>query len=94
MLRTPLAADFALVAEQQPVGSVWLTVMSFEALLFTDLRSPSSCWRWRKERTELRHRTAAMVRSAHRHRQPRAFLQDAADSGQGSQRQSPAYRVC
>ena len=58
-------------------GSVWLTVLSFEALLFT-ISIAFILLAMAKERTELRHRTAAMVDPLTGISNRRAFLQDAA----------------
>ena len=58
-------------------GSVWLTVLSFEALLFT-ISIAFILLAMAKERTELRHRTAAMVDPLTGIANRRAFLQDAA----------------
>ncbi len=66
-----------MVADQQHVGSVWLTVLSFEALLFT-ISIAFILLAMAKERTELRHRTAAMVDPLTGIANRRAFLQDAA----------------
>jgi diguanylate cyclase (GGDEF)-like protein len=57
-------------------GSVWLTVLSFEALLFT-ISIAFILLAMAKERTELRHRTAAMVDSLTGIANRRAFLQEA-----------------
>ena len=57
-------------------GSVWLTVLSFEALLFT-ISIAFILLAMAKERTELRHRTAAMVDPLTGIANRRAFLQDA-----------------
>ena len=56
----------------QVFDSVWLTVLSFEALLFT-IAIAFILLAMAKERTEFRHKTAAHGRSAHRHRQPPRF---------------------
>ncbi len=58
-------------------GSVWLTVLSFEALLFT-ISIAFILLAMAKERTELRHRTAAMVDPLTGIANRRSFLQDAA----------------
>jgi diguanylate cyclase (GGDEF)-like protein len=59
------------------LGSVWLTVLSFEALLFT-ISIAFILLAMAKERTELRHRTAAMVDPLTGIANRRSFLQDAA----------------
>jgi diguanylate cyclase (GGDEF)-like protein len=56
--------------------SVWLTVMSFEALLFT-ISIAFILLAMAKERTELRHRTAALVDPLTGIANRRSFLQDA-----------------
>jgi GGDEF domain-containing protein len=58
-------------------GSVWLTVLSFEALLFT-ISIAFVLLAMAKERTELRHRTAAMVDPLTGIANRRSFMQDAA----------------
>jgi diguanylate cyclase (GGDEF)-like protein len=78
LLRTPLVA----VLPSKPTsngmfGSVWLTVLSFEALLFT-ISVAFILLAMAKERTELRHRTAAMVDPLTGIANRRAFLLDAA----------------
>jgi diguanylate cyclase (GGDEF)-like protein len=57
-------------------GSVWLTVLSFEALLFT-ISIAFILLAMAKERTELRHRTAAMIDPLTGISNRRAFLQGA-----------------
>jgi diguanylate cyclase (GGDEF)-like protein len=57
-------------------GSVWLTVLSFEALLFT-ISIAFILLAMAKERTELRHRTAAMIDPLTGMANRRSFLQDA-----------------
>ena len=56
---------------------MWLTVLSFEALLFT-ISIAFILLAMAKERTELRHRTAAMVDPLTGIANRRSFLQDAA----------------
>ena len=68
-------------------GSVWLTVLTFEALLFT-ISSAFILLAMAKERTELRHRTAAMVDPLTGIANRRSFLQDAAHTGEAAHRQS------
>jgi len=58
--------------------SVWLTVLSFEALLFT-IAIAFILLAMAKERTEYRHRTAAMVDPLTGIANRRSFLQDAQD---------------
>ena len=57
------------------IGSVWLTVLSFEALLFT-ISIAFILLAMAKERTEYRHRTAAMVDPLTGIANRRSFLQD------------------
>ena len=77
LLRTPLAAMLPWSPGNHMLGSVWLTVLSFEALLFT-ISIAFILLAMAKERTELRHRTAAMVDPLTGIANRRSFLQDAA----------------
>jgi diguanylate cyclase (GGDEF)-like protein len=77
LLRTPLAAMLPWAPNNQLLGSVWLTVLSFEALLFT-ISIAFILLAMAKERTELRHRTAALIDPLTGLSNRRAFLQDAA----------------
>ena len=77
LLRTPLAAMLPWSPSNHLLGSVWLTVLSFEALLFT-ISIAFILLAMAKERTELRHRTAAMVDPLTGIANRRSFLQDAA----------------
>ena len=76
LLRTPLVSLLPW-SPNNMFGSVWLTVLSFEALLFT-ISIAFILLAMAKERTELRHRTAAMVDPLTGISNRRAFLQDAA----------------
>ena len=76
LLRTPLVAVLPWSSANNVFGSVWLTVLSFEALLFT-ISIAFILLAMAKERTELRHRTAALVDSLTGLANRRAFLQDA-----------------
>jgi diguanylate cyclase (GGDEF)-like protein len=77
LLRTPLVAVLPWSPTNSNMfGSVWLTVLSFEALLFT-ISIAFILLAMAKERTELRHRTAAMVDPLTGIANRRAFLQDA-----------------
>ena len=77
LLRTPLVAVLPSSAANNNIfGSVWLTVLSFEALLFT-ISIAFILLAMAKERTELRHRTAAMVDPLTGIANRRAFLQEA-----------------
>jgi len=77
LLRTPMAALLPWSPTNNMFGSVWLTVLSFEALLFT-ISIAFILLAMAKERTELRHRTAAMVDPLTGIANRRAFLHDAA----------------
>ncbi|MDP2411778.1 MAG: GGDEF domain-containing protein [Pseudolabrys sp.] len=77
LLRTPLVAMMPWSPTNSMYGSVWLTVLSFEALLFT-ISIAFILLAMAKERTEQRHRTAAMVDPLTGIANRRAFLQDAA----------------
>ncbi len=77
LLRTPLVLLLPWSPNNAMFGSVWLTVLSFEALLFT-ISIAFILLAMAKERTELRHRTAAMVDPLTGISNRRAFLQDAA----------------
>ncbi len=77
LLRTPLVAILPWSSNNNVFGSVWLTVLSFEALLFT-ISIAFILLAMAKERTELRHRTAAMIDPLTGIANRRAFLQDAA----------------
>jgi diguanylate cyclase (GGDEF)-like protein len=81
LLRTPMVAMLPWSPTNNMfgsmLGSVWLTVLSFEALLFT-ISIAFILLAMAKERTELRHRTAAMVDPLTGIANRRAFLQDAA----------------
>jgi diguanylate cyclase (GGDEF)-like protein len=76
LLRTPLAAMLPWSITQQVFESVWLTVLSFEALLFT-IAIAFILLAMAKERTEFRHRTAAMVDPLTGIANRRSFLHDA-----------------
>jgi len=78
LLRTPLAAMLPWSPTSQVFESVWLTVLSFEALLFT-ISIAFIFLAMAKERTEYRHRTAAMVDPLTGIANRRSFLHDAAD---------------
>jgi diguanylate cyclase (GGDEF)-like protein len=79
LLRTPLIALLPWSpADASMYGSVWLTVLSFEALLFT-ISIAFILLAMAKERTELLHRTAAMVDPLTGIANRRAFLQGAED---------------
>jgi diguanylate cyclase (GGDEF)-like protein len=76
LLRTPLAAMLPwLPAGNQVFDSVWLTVLSFEALLFT-IAIAFIMLAMAKERTEHGHKTAALIDPLTGLANRRAFLQD------------------
>jgi diguanylate cyclase (GGDEF)-like protein len=60
LLRTPLSALLPWSPTNQVFGSVWLTVLSSEALLFT-ISIAFILLAMAKERTEHRHKTASML---------------------------------
>ena len=77
LLRTPLVSLLPASVSNKVYGSVWLSVLSFEALLFT-ISIAFILLAMAKERTELRHRTAAMVDPLTGIANRRSFMQDAA----------------
>jgi diguanylate cyclase (GGDEF)-like protein len=77
LLRTPLVALLPWAPSSDLNGSVWLTVLSFEALLLT-ISIAFILLAMAKERTELRHRTAAMLDPLTGIANRRAFLHEAA----------------
>jgi diguanylate cyclase (GGDEF)-like protein len=76
LLRTPLALLLPWAPDNHVFGSVWLTVLSFEALLFT-ISIAFILLAMAKERTELRHRNAALIDPLTGIANRRSFLQDA-----------------
>jgi diguanylate cyclase (GGDEF)-like protein len=80
LLRTPLSVmlPWSAVASGEVVGSVWLTVLSFEGLLFT-IAIAFILLAMAKERTEFRHKTAALVDPLTGVANRRAFLQGSDD---------------
>jgi diguanylate cyclase (GGDEF)-like protein len=78
LLRTPLAALLPWSPVSDVVDNIWLTVLSFEALLFT-IAVAFILLAMAKERTEYRHRTAAMVDPLTGIANRRAFLIDAGE---------------
>ncbi|HUC51056.1 MAG TPA: diguanylate cyclase [Xanthobacteraceae bacterium] len=78
LLRTPFGAVLsALPPGNTVLESVWLTVLSFEALLFT-ISIAFILLAMAKERTEYRHKTAALVDPLTGIPNRRAFFQDTA----------------
>src|SRR5262245_60882912 len=77
LLRSPMVALLPNLASDSLFSSVWMTVLSIEALLLT-ISDAFILLAMAKERTELRHRTAAMVDPLTGVANRRSFLQDAA----------------
>ncbi len=77
LLRTPLVAVLPWLSTNDIYGSVWLTVLSFEALLFT-ISIAFILLAMAKERTELRHKTAAMIDPLTGLPNRRSFMEEAA----------------
>jgi diguanylate cyclase (GGDEF)-like protein len=76
LLRTPLGAMLPWIPKSNQIfESVWLTVLSFEGLLFT-ISIAFILLAMAKERTEYRHKTAALVDPLTGVSNRRAFLQD------------------
>ncbi len=75
LLRTPLAELLPWSPTSKVFSSVWMTALSFEALLFS-IAIAFILLAMAKERTEFRHRTAAMVDSLTGIANRRAFLHD------------------
>jgi diguanylate cyclase (GGDEF)-like protein len=78
LLRTPLAAMLPWPPVSEQFASVWLTVLSFEALMFT-ISIAFILLAMAKERTEFSHRTAAMIDPLTGIANRRSFLNDASD---------------
>ena len=78
LLRTPLAAMLPWSPTEQIFASVWLTVLSFEALLLT-ISIAFILMAMAKERTEFCHKTAAMVDPLTGIANRRAFMHDATE---------------
>jgi diguanylate cyclase (GGDEF)-like protein len=77
LLRTPLSHILPWSPTNQVFESVWLSVLSFEALLFT-IAIAFILLAMAKERTELRHKTAALVDPLTGIANRRAFLEETA----------------
>jgi diguanylate cyclase (GGDEF)-like protein len=75
LLRTPLSRVLPWSPTSQVFDSVWLTVLSFEALLFT-ISVAFILLAMAKERTELRHKTAALIDPLTGIANRRAFLEE------------------
>jgi diguanylate cyclase (GGDEF)-like protein len=84
LLRTPISLALPWSPTTQVFDSVWLTVLSFEALLFT-IAIAFILLAMAKERTELRHKTAALVDPLTGIANRRAFLEEAMVIGQRRQ---------
>lgn len=78
LLRTPLAALLPWGLIGQEFESVWLTVFSFEALMFT-ISIAFILLAMAKERIEFLHRTAAMIDPLTGIANRRSFLDDATE---------------
>src|SRR5690348_957757 len=78
LLRTPLSRVLPWSPTNEIFSSVWLTVLSFEALLFT-IAIAFILLAMAKERAEYRHKTAAMVDPLTGIANRRAFLDAGAD---------------
>ena len=91
LLRTPLSQVLPWSPTNQVFDSVWLTVLSFEALLFT-IAIAFILLAMAKERTELRHKTAALVDPLTGIANRRAFLEEvmALEQAPGGGRPRPA----
>src|ERR1700733_8737707 len=76
LLRTPFGSMLPWTTNNAVFESVWMTVLSFEALLFT-ISIAFILLAMAKERTEHRHKTAALVDPLTGIPNRRAFLQDA-----------------
>src|SRR5215216_2650355 len=76
LLRTPVSALVSPAAEDIALTSAWLTVLSAEALLFS-ISIAFVLLAMAKERTELGHKTAAMIDPLTGLANRRAFMQDA-----------------
>ena len=90
LVRTPLSQVLPWSPSTQVFDSVWLTVLSFEALLFT-IAIAFILLAMAKERTELRHKTAALVDPLTGIANRRAFLEEIAAMGErGGEQLQPA----
>ncbi len=78
LLRTPLSALLPGAQADHAYASAWLTVISAEALLAT-ISSAFILLAMAKERTELRHKTAALIDPLTGLANRRAFLHDAGE---------------
>jgi diguanylate cyclase (GGDEF)-like protein len=76
LLRTPLGAVLSWLPTDRTFDNVWLTVLSFETLLFT-IAIAFIFLAMAKERTEYRHRRAAMIDPLTGIANRRSFLDEA-----------------
>ncbi|HEY0438623.1 MAG TPA: GGDEF domain-containing protein [Xanthobacteraceae bacterium] len=76
LLRTPLSALIGPRSAEGPLNSAWLTVLSAEALLFS-IATAFVLLAMAKERTEFRHKTAAMLDPLTGLANRRCFMQEA-----------------
>lgn len=74
LLRTPLATTLPWVSDRHVFDSVWMTVLSFEALLFA-IAIAFILLAMAKERAELLHKRAALIDSLTGIANRRAFLE-------------------
>ncbi len=81
LLRTPLSTALPWISGTQVYDSVWLTVLSFEALLFT-IAIAFILLAMAKERTELLHKRASLIDPLTGIANRRAFLEEAAEMAQ------------
>jgi diguanylate cyclase (GGDEF)-like protein len=77
LLRTPLSSALPWIKDKHVFDNVWLTVLSFEALLFT-IAIAFILLAMAKERVELLHKRAALVDSLTGIANRRAFLEGGA----------------
>jgi diguanylate cyclase (GGDEF)-like protein len=78
LLRTPLSTVMPWIPDTQVFENVWMTVLSFEALLFT-IAIAFILLAMAKERTELLHKTASLVDPLTGIPNRRAFLEGTAE---------------
>jgi diguanylate cyclase (GGDEF)-like protein len=78
LMRTPTVSFVPWSAQSQILSSVWLTVLSFEALLFT-ISIAFILLAMAKERTEFQHKTAALIDPLTGIPNRRAFLERASE---------------
>jgi len=80
LLRTPLATPLPWVSDRQVFDSVWLTVLSFEALLFA-IATAFILLAMAKERAELLHKRASLIDPLTGIANRRAFLEGGVQMG-------------